>query len=742
MAAVHLFRPPIFAFVVFLFFLNCRPVLSVSDTELLLKLKQSFTNAKSLDSWSSETTTPCEGKTSWVGVLCYNGVITGLRLGEMGLSGNIDVKALEKMPGLRSVSFTNNAFSGPLPKFNRLGALKAIYLTGNKFSGEIPSDYFAGMSSLKKVWLANNEFMGEIPVSLAKLKHLIEVHLEDNKFTGKIPSITQATLTSFNVSNNDLKGGIPSSLSKFNMSSFTGNAGLCGKQLGKVCDATLPPQELELPDGGGLDAAIGNALPAESPESKMGTGHATSAKVALASITFIVVVLSLVIAAIVVIKRRRDELEIFGGDLDDPPVDVYVTPRSNRKSVEQSSWKGMESSRKSSSHSTRSLSQASKASSQNNKAGGSSNGEAGVGDLIIVNDEKGIFGLPDLMKAAAEVLGNGGLGSAYKAVMSSGVAVVVKRMREMNRIGKEGFDAEMRQLGRLRHRNILTPLAYHYRKEEKLMIYEFVPKGSLLYLLHGDKGPCHAELDWPVRLKIVRGIVHGMSFLHNELSCYELPHGNLKSSNIFLGSEYEPLLSDYGLCAFVSPNHAAQALFAYRAPESQQNRQISPKCDVYCLGIVILEILTGKFPSQYLNNGKGGIDVVQWVLSAISENREIDLFDPEIAQDATSLSEMERLLHVGAACVDHDPVRRLGMKDAIRRIEDIHVEEDSRGGIQVAPSLRDGYGDLTSRSHTVNVREGYGELSSRRSSRESNSGRRESSSRRRGDEDSFEFAIS
>jgi len=108
-----------------------------------------------------------------------------------------------------------------------------------------------------------------------------------------------------------------------------------------------------------------------------------------------------------------------------------------------------------------------------------------IGDLVMVNDERGTFGLPDLMKAAAEVLGNGGLGSAYKASMASGLSVVVKRMREMNKVSRDIFDAEMRRFGRLRNPNILTPLAYHYRKEEKLYVTEYMPKGSLLYVLHG-----------------------------------------------------------------------------------------------------------------------------------------------------------------------------------------------------------------------------------------------------------------
>ena len=108
-----------------------------------------------------------------------------------------------------------------------------------------------------------------------------------------------------------------------------------------------------------------------------------------------------------------------------------------------------------------------------------------MGDIIMVNSEKCSFGLPDLMKAAAEVLGNGSLGSAYKAVMANGLSVVVKRIRDMNKLSRDAFHVELQRFGKLRHPNVLTPLAYHYRREEKLVVSEYMPKSSLLYVLHG-----------------------------------------------------------------------------------------------------------------------------------------------------------------------------------------------------------------------------------------------------------------
>lgn len=165
-----------------------------------------------------------------------------------------------------------------------------------------------------------------------------------------------------------------------------------------------------------------------------------------------------------------------------------------------------------------------------------------------------------------------------------------------------------------------------------------------------------------------------MGYLHSEFPSAELPHGNLKSSNVLLDSNYEPLLSDYAMYPLLNKTPTAQSMFALRAPESVSLQQVSPKCDVYSLGILILEVLTGKFPSQYLSHQKGGTDVVEWVRTAGSESRISELIDPEIAgASAASLEQMEKLLHIGAACTESDQNKRPDMKEAIRRIEEIQV---------------------------------------------------------------------
>lgn len=419
--------------IVFLFLLLGGLPLScpLSEKEALLKLKQSFTHSGSLNSWNADSV-PCSAR--WTGIICNKGVITGLHLSGLQLSGTIDVEALIQLPRLRTISLIDNKFTGPIPEFNKIGVLKALLLTRNQFFGDIPDDFFSTLTSLKKVYLSSNNFSGNIPNSLAQLSHLLELHLDRNQFSGPLPNLKYASIiTSLDVSNNNLQGQIPDSLSKFDAKAFAGNEGLCGNPLPKSCED--------------------NASPPPPP----GESQANISKLVVASLIAVVVFL-MVFIFLSASKRREDEFSMLGRDREEV-VEVHVPGSAQDR---QSIRRGGGDSRR-----------------------GSKQGKAGMTDLVVINDERGTFGMADLMKAAAEVLGNGGLGSAYKAVMSNGLSVVVKRMREMNKIGKDGFDAEMRRLGRLRHQNILTPLAYHYRREEKLVVSEYVPKGSLLYVLHG-----------------------------------------------------------------------------------------------------------------------------------------------------------------------------------------------------------------------------------------------------------------
>lgn len=196
-----------------------------TDAEKLLKFRNSLTTSNGGDSalkdWE-ESPTPCTNDTqNWTGVRCSRGIVIGLRLENMNLMGMIDVDTLSRLPGLRSLSFINNSFDGPMPSVGKL-TLRALYLSLNKFTGEIPSDAFAGMDQLKKVHLARNHFSGQIPKSLAGLQKLLQLNLEGNSFQAKIPDFPLAHLTMLDLSYNQLVGRIPDTLSNFDATSFQG----------------------------------------------------------------------------------------------------------------------------------------------------------------------------------------------------------------------------------------------------------------------------------------------------------------------------------------------------------------------------------------------------------------------------------------------------------------------------------------------------------------------------------------
>ncbi|KAL8189090.1 hypothetical protein R6Q57_029351 [Mikania cordata] len=623
----------------------------------LLQFKKSLTKSDPLYNWKDDGSNPCDPNNVWVGIICSNGMISTINLSSMDLEGQPDVGAFESVDGLKAISIQNNSLSGPMPQINRLRFIKAFYADSNWFSGVIPSDFFQTLGSLKKLWLQHNNFSGQIPVSIGELPNLKELHLEYNDFTGPIPEFPEAdVMTTLDLSNNKLQGEIPKSLMKFDAKVFENNADLCGPKLSKDCKPpSKRPDELD-----------------PQTESK-------------SSVKWIVMIVVVALLILIILARanqiEEDSRPLGKGGIDEAVVNIpTVTKKSTNPSTSKSynnngNNNNNSNSSSSTSSSTNVLTKKDNKDSSSRKGGAQAGGVKSVGDLVMVNEERGVFGLQDLMKAAAEVLGNGGLGSAYKAMLGNEVSVVVKRVREMNKMTKEVFDAEMKKLANLKHQNILTPLAYHFRKEEKLLVSEYVQRGSLLYLLHGDRGISHAELTWPNRLKIIKGVARGMGFLHKEFALYPLPHGNLKSSNVLIGSDYEPLLSDYAFYPLLNNTPTVQCMFAFKSPEAILNQKVSQKSDVYCMGIIILEVVTGKYPSQYFNNQKGGTDVVQWVKSALGENREKELIDPEISSSASeeSVSEMVKLLHIGSGCTDSEPDERIDMKEAIERIQEVSV---------------------------------------------------------------------
>ncbi|XP_057475971.1 pollen receptor-like kinase 4 [Actinidia eriantha] len=583
---------------------------SEEEAKTLLKFKESLSNDIALSNWN-ESISLCTGNVSnWKGLMCLNGAVFGLQLEGMGLRGMINIEALAKLPSLRTVSFKNNAFDGPMPQVKELGgALRGLFLSGNKFSGDIPDDAFTGMNALRRVYLENNEFTGKIPKSLAELPRLADGWLHGNQFEGEIPDFVSKELRTVNLSNNRLRGLIPDSLQNMSLSSFSGNDGLCGKPLD----------------------------PCKSKKKDM-------AKIAIIIAAAVVAALAAIIIASFILRERRTQKK----QLEQSSTKPYKELANYKQNKEYQSPGHQETYKKSESV-----------------------------KLDFVRNERERFDLQDLLRASAEVLGSGSFGSSYKARLLTGPTMVVKRFRHMSNVGRDEFHEYMIRLGRLSHPNLLPLVAFYYKKEEKLLITDFVKNDSLASHLHGKQNPNQPGLNWPTRLRIIRGVARGLAYLYKEFPSLTLPHGHLKSSNVLLDENFEPLLADYALVPVINKEHAQQFMVAYKSPEFTQHDRTTKKTDVWSLGILILEMLTGKFPANYLKQGKdGNADLAAWVNSVVREEWTGEVFDKDMKGRKNSEVEMLKLLKIGMCCCEWNVERRWALTVAVEKIEELK-ESDS-----------------------------------------------------------------
>ena len=199
-------------------------------------------------------------------------------------------------------------------------------------------------------------------------------------------------------------------------------------------------------------------------------------------------------------------------------------------------------------------------------------------------------------------------------------------------------------------------------------------------------------LNWPTRLKIIKGVAKGLAHLYTQFPNQNLPHGHLKSSNVVLDHSFEPRLTEYGLVPVMNKNHAQQFMAAYKSPEVNQFDRPNDKTDVWCLGILILELLTGKFPANYLRHGKGANeDLATWVNSVVREEWTGEVFDKDIMGTRNGEGEMLKLLRIGMYCCEWGVESRWDLREAVAKIEELK-ERDSEDDSYVSE------GDLYSRA--------------------------------------------
>ncbi|KAK1612732.1 hypothetical protein QYE76_036405 [Lolium multiflorum] len=609
-----------------------------------------------LDQWvTSPGSGPC-GLPVWYAVRCHpvtNQVLV-LRLEYLGLQGAApDMAPLAGLPGLRSLSFANNNLTGAFPAgLSKLGMLKLLYLSRNRLSGDIPDDAFAAMKGLMKLYLTNNDFTGHIPGSIVTSPKLLVLQLSKNRFDGPMPDLDQKGLQLVDVSNNNLSGPVPEQLQRFGVAAFQGNEGMCGPPLAIACPPASP---------------IGASSP--SSDSSNSLKILMIIAIAVVAVGGLLAIAGIILALLA--RRKDDATETLGGSGDAVTAAKLQATAEPAIKIEK-----------------RDMEQTGSVTAVPAKRGGRRDG------LVFLQEGGPRFELEDLLRASAEVLGSGNFGASYKATLLDGASMVVKRFKEMNGAARQDFNEHMRRLGRLSHPNLNPVVAYLYKKDEKLFVTEHKANGGLAAFLHGGERSGLPKLDWAARLRIVKGVARALAYLYEELPMLTVPHGHLKSSNVLLDDALEPVLSDYALVPVVTPQHASQVMVAYKSPEcaAAQGGKASKKSDVWTLGILVLELLTGKFPANYLRKGRDQdtmMDLAGWVNSVVREEWTGEVFDKDMGGTRSAEGEMVKLLKVGLACCDADVAARWDIKEALARIEEVR-ERDPDDSSTASSYLSDG----------------------------------------------------
>ncbi|KAM2967076.1 hypothetical protein FF1_027379 [Malus domestica] len=584
----------------------------------------------------------------WQGVKCSQGRVVRFVLQSFSLRGSFPPDTLSRLDQLRVLSLHNNSLSGPIPDLSPLQNLKSLFLNRNSFSGFFPPSILA-LHRLTVLDLSFNDLSGPIPDNLSGLDRLTSLQLQSNRFNGSLPGLNQSFLLIFNVSFNNLTGPVPPSLSRFDASSFQLNPGLCGETVNRACrlhapffesrnaSSTSPASE---PLGESTAQSQGVVLSPPSPKNHKKTGV----------ILGVAIGVSLLVAAVLCLSAvaRNHNKTITYTDTKPSPITspanrIHSNP-NNFRTIEAQIPERREAVQFSDKVKTIEQAAPPRAIPRS-------------GNLIFCYGEAQLYSLEQLMRASAELLGRGSIGTTYKAVLDNQLIVTVKRLD----VGKtaitsgEAFEEHMDVVGGLRHPYLVPVRAYFQAKGERLVIYDYQPNGSLFNLIHGSKSTRARPLHWTSCLKIAEDVAQGLAYIHQSSS---LIHGNLKSSNVLLGGDFEACLTDYGLaffadtCANEDPDSAG-----YKAPEIRKSsRRATSKSDVYAFGILLLELLTGKHPSQHPLLVP--TDVPDWVRV---------MRDDDVGDD----NQLGMLTEVACICSLTSPEQRPAMWQVLKMIQEI-----------------------------------------------------------------------
>ncbi|KAL3715821.1 hypothetical protein ACJRO7_007556 [Eucalyptus globulus] len=572
------------------------------------------------------------------------------------LSGKI-VSDFAQRKNLTLLNLASNGFTGSIPaQHGILGNLQELILSSSYIFGDIPLSILA-CKNLNKLDLSQNSLKGEIPHEIGNCVKLLQLHVGSNYLTGSIPpeighlkylqiSLNLSfnrlhgplppdlgkldKLVSLDVSNNQLSGAIPPdfrgmlSLIEVNFSNnlLTGPVPNFGPFQKSANSSFLGNKGL---CGEPLTFSCGSP---SGPDHE-GYRHRVSYRVILAVVgSGLAVFMSVTIVVLLFMRRERQEkVAKAAGVPENETSDLPTIVAGN----------------------------------------------------VFVDNLKQAIDLDAVVKATmkdANKLSCGTFSTVYKAIMPSGLILLVKRLKSVDRSiirHQNKMIRELERLSRLCHDNLMQPIGFVIYDDVALLLHHYLPNGTLGQLLHEYTEKPKYEPNWPQRLSIAIGVAEGLAFLHH----VAVIHLDISSGNVFLDANFNAVVVEVEISKLLDPSRGTASIsavvgsFGYIPPGYAYTMQVTAPGNVYSFGVILLEILTTRMPVDEVFDE--GVDLVKWVHSAPArgENPE-QILDARLSTVSfTWRKEMLAVLKITLLCTDGIPAKRPKMKKVVEMLQEV-----------------------------------------------------------------------